>query len=60
MTSARLFCPVSRTAGVTARAPGEKDEPRDFVVDLDLEVDAERDSIEATADYRACRRRSAR
>jgi dihydroneopterin aldolase len=32
--------------------PGEKDEPQDFVVDLDIEVIVGDDGIEGTADYR--------
>ena len=52
MTSARLFLSGIAASGRHGARPGEKDEPQVFVVDLDLEVVAERDSIEATADYR--------
>jgi len=44
--------------GITARGrhganPGEKDEPQDFVVDLDVEVEVADDQLSATADYRS-------
>jgi dihydroneopterin aldolase len=53
MTTARLFLSGVRASGRHGASPGEKDEPQDFVIDLDLEVDAHADAIEATADYRA-------
>ena len=52
MTTARLFLSGIRASGHHGARPGEKDAPQDFVVDLDLEVSVEGDSIEATADYR--------
>lgn len=44
--------------GITARGrhganPGEKDEPQDFVVDLDVEVEIAGDRLSSTADYRS-------
>jgi dihydroneopterin aldolase len=44
--------------GVTARGrhganPGEQDEPQDFVVDLDIEVEVADDRLSSTADYRS-------
>jgi len=44
--------------GITARGrhganPGEKDEPQDFVVDLDAEVEVGDDRLTSTADYRS-------
>ncbi|HEX5901761.1 MAG TPA: dihydroneopterin aldolase [Actinomycetota bacterium] len=44
--------------GITARGrhganPGEKDEPQDFVVDLDVEVEVGDDRLTSTADYRS-------
>jgi dihydroneopterin aldolase len=44
--------------GITARGrhganPGEKDEPQDFVVDLDVEVEVADDRLSSTADYRS-------
>jgi dihydroneopterin aldolase len=44
--------------GITARGrhganPGEKDEPQDFVVDLDVEVEVADDRLTSTADYRS-------
>jgi dihydroneopterin aldolase len=48
----RLFLSGIHAEGRHGARPGEKDEPQPFVVDLDLEVEASRDSIEATADYR--------
>jgi dihydroneopterin aldolase len=53
MTTARLFLSGIAASGRHGARPGEKDEPQDFVIDLDLEVDVGDDSIEATADYRA-------
>lgn len=52
MSRARLFLSGIRAEGRHGARSGEKDQPQPFVVDLDLEVDADRDSIEATADYR--------
>lgn len=52
MSPARLFLSGIRAEGRHGARPGEKDEPQPFVIDLDLEVDAGDDSIEATADYR--------
>ena len=52
MSPARLFLSGIRAEGRHGARPGEKDKPQPFVVDLDVEVDAGDDSIEATADYR--------
>jgi dihydroneopterin aldolase len=52
VSEARLFLSGIRAEGHHGARDGEKDEPQPFVVDLDLEVDAGDDSIEATADYR--------
>lgn len=52
MTVARIFLSGIRASGRHGARAGEKDEPQDFVVDLDLEVDVAADAIEATADYR--------
>lgn len=52
MTTARLFLSGIRAAGRHGARPGEKDEPRDFVVDLDIEVNVGGDEIAGTADYR--------
>jgi 7,8-dihydroneopterin aldolase/epimerase/oxygenase len=52
MSRARLFLSGIRAEGHHGARDGEKEEPQPFVVDLDLEVDASDDSIEATADYR--------
>jgi dihydroneopterin aldolase len=49
---ARLFLSGIRVDGRHGARPGEKDEPQPFVVDLDLEVEVEGDTIGATADYR--------
>lgn len=53
MSRARLFLTGIRAEGHHGARDGEKDTPQPFVVDLDIEVEAERDSIDATADYRA-------
>lgn len=52
MTS-RLFLTGITCSGRHGANPGEKDEPQDFVVDLDVEVEAGGDELEQTADYRA-------
>jgi dihydroneopterin aldolase len=53
VSRARLFLSGIRAEGHHGARAGEKDEPKRFVVYLDLEVEAHDDSIEATADYRA-------
>lgn len=52
MTTARLFLSGIRATGRHGARPGEKDEPQDFVVDLDIEVNVGGDDIAGTADYR--------
>jgi dihydroneopterin aldolase len=52
MSRARLFLTGIRAEGRHGARDGEKDVPQPFVVDLDIEVDAEGDSIDGTADYR--------
>ncbi|MDH4111322.1 MAG: dihydroneopterin aldolase [Actinomycetota bacterium] len=52
MTIARVFLSGIAAQGHHGARAGEKDEPQDFVIDLDLEVDVAGDQIEATADYR--------
>lgn len=52
MSTSRLFLSGIREAGRHGARPGEKDEPQDFVVDLDLDVDVVSETIEGTADYR--------
>ncbi|MGZ5295591.1 MAG: dihydroneopterin aldolase [Actinomycetota bacterium] len=52
MTIARLFLSGIRATGRHGARPGEKDEPQDFVIDLDIEVDVGDDDIAGTADYR--------
>ena len=52
MTSSRLFLSGIRASGHHGARPGEKDDPQEFVVDLDLGVEVSGDDIEATADYR--------
>jgi dihydroneopterin aldolase len=52
MSTSRLFLTGIRASGHHGARAGEKDEPQELVVDLDLEVDVDQDSIEATADYR--------
>jgi 7,8-dihydroneopterin aldolase/epimerase/oxygenase len=53
MTASRLFLSGIRASGHHGARRGEKDAAQEFVVDLDLDVDAAGDEIEATADYRA-------
>lgn len=52
MTTARLFLSGIAASGHHGARPGEKDERQDFVVDLDLEVAVDADTIASTADYR--------
>lgn len=52
MTTARLFLSGIRVSGRHGARPGEKDEPQDLVVDLDIEVNVGDDDIAGTADYR--------
>jgi dihydroneopterin aldolase len=58
MTTARLFLSGIAASGRHGARPGEKDEPQDFVIDLDLEVEVGADAIEATADYRGVAERA--
>jgi dihydroneopterin aldolase len=52
MSRARLFLSGLHAEGRHGARPGEKDDPQQFVLDLDLEVEVGDDTIEATADYR--------
>jgi dihydroneopterin aldolase len=52
MSRARIFLSGIRSSGHHGARPREKDEPQEFVVDLDLEVEVASDRIVATADYR--------
>jgi dihydroneopterin aldolase len=52
LTTARLFLSGIRATGRHGARSGEKDEPQDFVVDLDIEVNVGDDDIAGTADYR--------
>jgi dihydroneopterin aldolase/2-amino-4-hydroxy-6-hydroxymethyldihydropteridine diphosphokinase len=52
VTTSRLFLTGITASGRHGANPGEKDQPQDFVVDLDVEVDISSDDIAATADYR--------
>jgi dihydroneopterin aldolase len=47
-----LFLSGIRASGHHGARPGEKDEPQDIVVDLDIEVNVGDDGIAGTADYR--------
>jgi dihydroneopterin aldolase len=53
MVTTRLFLTGITTRGRHGANPGEKDEPQDFVVDLDVEVEVDADSLASTADYRS-------
>jgi len=52
MVTSRLFLTGIRCSGRHGANPGEKEQPQDFVVDLDVEVEADRDELAQTADYR--------
>jgi dihydroneopterin aldolase len=49
----RLFLTGITAQGRHGANPGEKDEPQDFVVDLDVEVEVADDRLTSTADYRS-------
>jgi dihydroneopterin aldolase len=49
----RLFLTGITAPGRHGANPGEKDEPQDFVVDLDVEVEVADDRLSSTADYRS-------
>jgi dihydroneopterin aldolase len=49
----RLFLTGITAQGRHGVNPGEKDEPQDFVVDLDVEVGVADDKLSSTADYRS-------
>jgi 7,8-dihydroneopterin aldolase/epimerase/oxygenase len=53
MGTSRLFLSGIRASGCHGAREGEKDEPQEFVVDLDLEVSVAGDDIDSTADYHA-------
>lgn len=50
--STRLFLTGIGATGRHGAKPGEKDEPQDFVVDLDVQVEVGGDALDRTADYR--------
>jgi FolB domain-containing protein len=52
MVTSRLFLTGITCSGRHGANPGERDEPQDFVVDLDVEVEAGGDDLTETADYR--------
>jgi FolB domain-containing protein len=52
MVTSRLFLTGITSSGRHGANPAEKDEPQDFVVDLDVEVQAGGDELAETADYR--------
>ena len=53
MITSRLFLSGIQAEGRHGANPGEQDEPQPFVVDLDLDVRVDADTIDGTADYRA-------
>jgi dihydroneopterin aldolase len=52
MVTSRLFLTGITCSGRHGANPGEKDQPQDFVVDLDVEVETGGDALKQTADYR--------
>ncbi|MFL5766347.1 MAG: dihydroneopterin aldolase [Actinomycetota bacterium] len=53
MATVHLFLSGIRASGKHGANDGERDQPQEFVVDLDVEVDPDADDLDATADYRA-------
>ena len=52
MAAVHLFLSGIRASGRHGANPGERDEPQEFVVDLDVEVETTGDQLDRTADYR--------
>src|SRR5436853_7027366 len=52
MATVHLFLSGIRASGRHGANEGERDQPQEFVVDLDVEVDPGADELDATADYR--------
>ena len=52
MGSSRIVVAGIRAEGRHGANPGERLQPQEFVVDLDVLVEVDRDSLEATIDYR--------
>jgi dihydroneopterin aldolase len=52
MPIVHLFLSGIRASGRHGANEGERDQPQEFVVDLDVEVDPGADELDATADYR--------
>ena len=52
MGTVHLFLSGIRASGRHGANPGERDEPQEFVVDLDVEIQASGDELARTADYR--------
>jgi dihydroneopterin aldolase len=52
VSRSRIFLPGIRASGHHGANPGERNEPQELVVDLDLEVEVAGDEIGTTADYR--------
>jgi dihydroneopterin aldolase len=52
MAESRIVLTGIRALGRHGANPGERDQPQEFVVDLDVLVSVGGDALEATADYR--------
>lgn len=57
MSRARLFLSGIHAEGRHGARAGEKDASQPFVVDLDLDVEIDDDTIDGTVDYRTIRER---
>lgn len=53
MASSRLYLTGIRAGGRHGASPGEQLEPQEFVIDLDVTLDVDGDSLDGTVDYRA-------
>ena len=53
MGSARVYLTGIRATGHHGANPGEQLEAQEFVIDLDVTIDVEGDSLDDTVDYRA-------
>jgi dihydroneopterin aldolase len=52
MERSRIVVTGLRAFGRHGADPGERMEPQEFVVDLDVSIDVQTDSLDATVDYR--------
>lgn len=52
MSASRVVVSGIRATGRHGANPGERLEPQEFTIDLDVDIDVGKDSLDATVDYR--------